>query len=111
MLRILLSHPLFCAYFAVVSTLLFAALFSRPDGEQRARERSRAYVREEGAHLLQAWTGPCPNPTCLWPLDNLRRRGGAPDCLRLAGGAPDYAALFREAVTRIAPPELGRQDG
>ena len=111
MLRILLSHPLVYVYFAVVSALLFAALFSHPDREQRARERSRAYVREEGAQLFQAWTGPWPNHACLRPLDNLRRRGRAPDRLRLASGAPDYAALFREAVTRIAPPEPGLPEG
>jgi hypothetical protein len=111
MWRIVLSHPLVYVYFAVLSALLVAALLSHPDREQRARERSRAYVREEGAQLVQPWTGPWPNHACLRPLDNLRRRGRAADRLRLASGAPDYAAMFREAVTRIAPPEPCRPDG
>ena len=111
MLRILFSHPLVYVYLAVVSAMLFAALLPSKERQQRAKERSRLHPAGEDVQLVQAWTGPCPNHACLRPLENLRRRGGGADRVRLAAGAPDYAAMFKEAVTRIGSLDPWHPDG
>jgi len=111
MLRILLSHPLVYVYLVVVSAMLFAALVPSKAREQRVKELSQLRSTGENVQLVQAWTGPCPNHACLRPLENLRRRGGGADRVRLAAGAPGYAAMFKEAVTRIVSLDPWHPDG